>query len=114
MRRSVRRIGTTVTLLVLTLTLALVLPASAHVQETTTISPSQAIAVPNTPDVPPPPEDTEDSAPVHGITPISQCSVVSANAGGNLTKVTPAASIVEEAPLTSREGGQNAPVQATS
>jgi hypothetical protein len=81
MRRSVRRIGTTVTLLVLTLTLALALPASA---------------------------------PVHGITPISQCSVVSANAGGNLTKVTPAASIVEEAPLTSREGGQNAPVQATS
>jgi hypothetical protein len=66
---------------------------------------------------------TAASAHVHGITPLSQCSVVPENAGANQTDVTPAAAAnggpisgliprdVGNAPLDVGDGGADAPVQ---
>jgi hypothetical protein len=63
------------------------------------------------------------SAHVHGITPLLQCSVVPANAGGNQTDSTPAGAAnggpitgliprdVGNAPLDVGDGGFTAPVQ---
>ena len=65
---------------------------------------------------------TAASAHVHGITPLLQCSVVPANAGGDQTDATPASATnggpiaglipatVGEAPLTVGDGGFDAPV----
>jgi hypothetical protein len=63
------------------------------------------------------------SAHVHGVTPLLQCSVVPANAGGNQTDSTPAAAVnggpitgliprdVGSSPLDFGGGGFTAPVQ---
>jgi hypothetical protein len=63
---------------------------------------------------------TAASAHVHGITPLLQCSVDSPNSGATQTDDTPADDVIGpalipndpgQAPLSSGDGGFNAPVQ---